>query len=145
MEELDQSLNLNNEDEEEVRLGFIKLIGEESDGYYRYEFIFTENVDEVWGEDFNIKPACLVNDLMVDDKYISEVHIVKMKIKLDLIQDNCCFSISDCYDGIIALAWENVDDYDEYPDERGRLFFRFGETLSQVENKLAMCNILMIN
>jgi len=144
MEELDQSLNLNNEDEEEVRLGFIKLIGEESDGYYRYEFIFTDNIDEFWGENFEYKPAGLVNGLLPDDKYISEIHIVKMKIKLDLIQNSCCFGFQDCTDGIIALAWENVDDYEEYPED-GRIFFRFGETLEEVENKLAMKNILMIN
>lgn len=145
MEELlDQSLNLNNENKEETRLCFIRLIGEENDGYYRYEFIFTDNIDEVWGEDFNVKPACLVNNLMVDEKYISEIHIVKMKIKLDLIQDNCCFSISDCYDGIIALAWQNLDQEEEYPED-GRIFFRFGETLEEVENKLAMKNVLMIN
>jgi hypothetical protein len=40
------------DDEIEVRLGFIRLIGEETDGYYRYEFIFTDNIDEFWGEDF---------------------------------------------------------------------------------------------
>lgn len=132
------------ENDETVYLCFIRLIGEENDGYYRYEFIFTDNVDEVFGENFNQKPACLVNGLIVDDKYITEIHIVKMKIKLDLIQDNCCFSISDSYDGIIALAWENVDGYDEYPDD-GRIFFRFGETLNEVDNKLAMKNILMLN
>lgn len=132
------------ENDETVYLCFIRLIGEENDGYYRYEFIFTDNVDEVFGENFNQKPACLVNGLIVDDKYITEIHIVKMKIKLDLIQDNCCFSISDSYDGIIALAWENVDGYDEYPDD-GRIFFRFGETLKEVDNKLAMKNILMLN
>jgi hypothetical protein len=144
MKELDQSLNLNNEDEEEVRLGFIKLIGEESDGYYRYEFIFTDNIDEFWGENFEYKPAGLVNGLLPDDKYISEIHIVKMKIKLDLIQNSCCFGFQDCTDGIIALAWENVDDYEEYPED-GRIFFRFGEALEEVENKLAMKSILMIN
>ncbi len=81
---------------------------------------------------------------MVSEEYIYEIHIVKMKIKLDLIQNNCCFSISDCYDGVIALAWENMDDYDEYPEE-GRIFFRFGETLEEVEDKLAIKNVLMLN
>lgn len=132
------------DDEIEVRLGFIRLIGEETDGYYRYEFIFTDNIDEFWGEDFNQKPACLVNNLTPKEDYITEIHIVKMKIKLDLIQDNCCFGFQDCTDGIIALAWENVDDYDEYPED-GRIFFRFGETLNEVENKLAIKNILMLN
>ncbi len=130
--------------EEEPKLGFIRLIGEESDGYYRYEFIFTNNINEFWGENFEYKPCCLCNGLTPDDKYIDEIHIVKMKIKLDLIQDNCCFSFSDATDGIIAIAWENMDNYDEYPEE-GRIFFMFGETLREVEDKLAVKNILMIN
>ena len=130
--------------EEEPKLGFIRLIGEESDGYYRYEFIFTNNINEFWGENFEYKPCCLCNGLTPDDKYISEIHIVKMKIKLDLIQNNCCFSFSDATDGIIAIAWENMDSYDEYPEE-GRIFFMFGETLNDVEDKLAVKSILMIN
>lgn len=144
MENLNHSLSLSNEEEEDVRLGFIRLIGEETDGYYRYEFIFTTNIDEFWGENFEYKPSCLVNNLIPYDKFITEIHIVKMKIKLDLIQNSCCFGFQDCTDGIIALAWENVDEYDEYPEE-GRLFFRFGETLEDVEDKLAVKNVLMIN
>ena len=126
------------------KLGFIRLIGEESDGYYRYEFIFTTNIDEFWGENFEYKPCCLCNGLTPDEKYVHEIHIVKMKIKLDLIQDNCCFSFSDATDGIIAIAWENMDSYDSYPDE-GRIFFMFGESLKDVEEKLAIKNVLMLN
>lgn len=134
----------NNDFDEKVSLCFINLVGEENDGFYRYEFIFTDNVENVFGENFDQKPACLVNELQVDDEYITEIHTVKMKIKLDLIQDNCCFSISDCYDGIVSLAWENMDDYEEYPED-GRLFFMFGESLSDVERKLAVKNVIMIN
>ena len=130
--------------DEKTYLCFINLVGEENDGYYRYEFIFTDNQDMVWGENFEHKPSCLVNNLMVNEEYVYEVHTVKTKIKLDLIQNNCCFSMSDCYDGIVALAWENLDDEEEYPED-GRLFFKFGETLEEVEEKLAMKNILMIN
>ena len=42
-----------NQDESEIKdvfLAFVRLIGEESDGYYRYEFIFTDRPDEVWGD-----------------------------------------------------------------------------------------------
>lgn len=130
-------------EEEEVRLCFIRLVGEENDGIFRYEFIFTNDIDTVFGNDFNHKPACLVNDLMVDDQYITEIHIVRMKIKLDLIQDSCCFSVSDSYDGIVAVAWQNIDDMIEFPED-GRIFFRFGETIEEVENKLAIKNVIMI-
>ena len=132
------------EDNETVYLCFIRLIGEENDGYYRYEFIFTNDIDNVWGEEFDQKPACLVNNLMVDDEFITEIHVVKMKTKLDLIQNNCCFSISDSYDGICSIAWENLDNETEYPED-GRIFFKFGETLEEVENKLSIKNVLMLN
>lgn len=128
----------------DVYLGFIRLIGEENDGYYRYEFIFTDNPDEAWGDGFEYKPCCLVNELMLSDEYITEIHIVKTKIKFDLIQDNCCFGMQDCMDGIVALAHQNIDDLSEYPED-GRLYFMFGETFNEVERKLALKNILMLN
>ena len=131
------------EENNKIYLCFIRLVGEENDGLYRYEFIFTDNVDEVWGEDFEIKPACLVNNIMVSEEYIYEIHVVKSKIKLDTIQESCCFSVSDSYDGIISIAWENLDEYDEYPED-GRLFFKFGETIEEVENKLAIKNIILM-
>jgi len=144
MSELTNIINnpKNYDDIKDVHLCFIRLIGEENDGVYRYEFIFTDNIDEVWGEGFDQKPACLVNDLMVEEQYVTEVHIVKTKIKLDLIQNNCCFSISDCYDGLVCLAGENLDEMEDYPED-GRIFFRFGESIDEVENKLAIKNILM--
>ena len=43
------------EDLKDVFLLFVRLIGEENDGYYRYEFIFTDNPDEAWGEDWEHK------------------------------------------------------------------------------------------
>lgn len=132
------------EELKDIFLCFIRLIGEENDGYYRYEFIFTDNIDEVWGEDWENKPAGLVNNLIPSDEYITEVHIVKTKIKFDLIQNNNCFGMQDCTDGIIALAYENIDDYSEYPSN-GRAYFMFGESIDEVERKLAMKNILFIN
>ena len=58
MEDKDRGLSeefLTNEEETEVKLGFIRLIGEETDGYYRYEFIFTDSIDVFWGENFEQK------------------------------------------------------------------------------------------
>ena len=129
--------------EDKVSLLFVRLIGEETGGIYRYEFMFTDNPDEAWGENWEYKPCCLVNDLMPSDEYISDVHIVKTKIKFDLIQDNCCFGMQDCLDGIVAIAFENIDDLEEYPDD-GRLVFMFGETYEDVERKLATKGVLMM-
>lgn len=135
-------MNQKTDDNENVYLCFVRLIGEENDGYYRYEFIFTDNVDEIFGENWEFKPCCLVNDLMPSDEYITEIHIVKTKIKFDLVQNNCCFGMQDCLDGIVAIAYENIDEYDDYPND-GRLVFMFGEDYDEVERKLAMKGVLM--
>ena len=134
----------NTQDNDQLYLGFIRLIGTEADGVYNYEFIFTNNIDEFWGENFEYKPCCLCNDLIPNDEYITEIHKIKTKIKFDLVQDNCCFSMQDCMDGIISLAWENIDEYEEYPED-GRLVFNFGESYDEVERKLALKNILIID
>ena len=55
-----------------------------------------------------------------------------------------CFGMQDAMDGIVAIAYENMDSYETYPED-GRLFFMFGETFEDVERKLAMKSILMIN
>ena len=134
----------NMQDDGKLYLGFIRLIGAESDGIDNYEFIFTNNIDEFWGENFEYKPCCLCNDLIPSDEYITEIHKIRTKLKFDLVQYNCCFSMQDCMDGIISLAWENIDEYEEYPED-GRLVFNFGESYDDVERKLALKNILIID
>ena len=86
----------------------------------------------------------MVNTIIPSDEYITEVHIVKTKIKFDLIQNNMCFGMQDAMDGIVSIAYENMDAYESYPDD-GRLFFMFGESFDEVERKLAMKSILMLN
>ena len=124
-------------------LGFISKVGEDNDGFYHYEFIFTDNPDEFWGEDFEEMPVCLNKDLRPADIYITEVHRIKTKIKLSLIQNNCCFSFQDAADDIVALGFEDIGDYDVYPDD-GRLVFFFRDTYEEVEEMLAKKNIIML-
>ena len=123
------------------KLCFIKSIGKENDGFYRYEFMFLNNIDEFQLEEDNY-PCCLAETIVPITN--TTIHVVKTKIKLDLIQDNCCFSFKHAIIGIVALGWEDISSYDEYPED-GRIFFKFGESLEEVENKLAMKNILMLD
>lgn len=132
-----------NLDDEILYLGFINYVGEENDGLKRYELIFTNNKEEFWGEDWDYQPAGLITDLKPLDEYITEIHHLKGKINLDLVQKNCCFSMQDCIDGICALAWENLDGYEEFPEE-GRLVLHFGETIDDVETKLSQKNLILM-
>lgn len=126
----------------EYKLGFINLVGTENDGNYLYELIFTDNPDEFWGDGFEYKPCCLYKGIKPDEKYAVEVVNIRTEIKLELIQDNCCFGMQDALDGIVAIAYQSLDGLDEYPED-GRLYFMFGETFEEVERKLAIKSILI--
>ena len=122
---------------------FINLVGKDLDGNYTYEFLFTPNSDTFWGTDFEYKPCGLCNGLVPFDDEDSTLYIIKTTIKLDLIQNSLCFGFQDCVDGIVAMAYENIDDLEEYP-QNGRLVIHFGESFEEVEEKLAEHNIIMV-
>lgn len=126
------------EEDEKLFLLFINYIGKDLDDKNLYEFLFgTEKQKEVfWGEDFEQKPAGICNDLTPMEDSFEDVRKIRVKFKLDLAKDSCCYSMSDCIDGVIALAWENIDNYDEYPTD-GRFIVQFGESFEVVEDKLA--------
>lgn len=129
-------------DKNQLYLAMVRRVGKNIDGQYRYEFIFTDNKEECWGDNFEVKPAGLCRNLELDDKYITKVITVNTDIKLDLVTECNCFSIQDAMDGIVAIAYENIDDYDEFPDN-GRLVMHFGEKIEEVARKMAIKNILL--
>ena len=125
-------------------------MGNDLDGRNIYQFLFgtDEQADVFWVEDFDVKPAGIVRNFFVDDSQYDDVRILKVyKIKLDLAQENTCFSMQDCRDNCVALAYENLDNLDNDPDfeypEDGRLVFHFGMTMLDVEMVLAKRNLQM--
>lgn len=131
--------------EEKLYLLFIRYIGQDIDDKHIYEFLFgdEDQRERFWGEDFDQKPSCLCNEMNPLEDTYEEVHKVKTKFRLDLAQDSCCHSMVDCIDGIIALGWENIDDYDEYPEE-GRIVFHFGDEFDEIEDRLARKGVLLL-
>lgn len=128
-------------EDEDLSLGFIKYVGKESGGINVYEFMFTIYPDEFWGEGYDIMPSGICNYLEPDFKYLQKIVKVRMTKTLELVQNNSCFSMQDCMDNIVALAWESLVGLEEYPDVR--LILHFGEKYEDVENKLAQCHILI--
>lgn len=125
------------------KLCFIKFSGTDIDGMNNYECLFTDKIDEFWGENFEYMPCCLCNGLIPYENSYSIVKTIKTKIKLNLIQDSCCFSYQDAIDNIVAIGYEDISEYDEYP-ENGRLILFFGETYDKFEEKIKNKNINII-
>ena len=125
-------------------LCLVNYIGKDIDEKNIYEFIFSEDIDAFWIENGEYKPCCLCKDLTPEENSYNLTKLIKTNLTLDLIQDSCCYSFSDCTDGIVSLAYENIDTYEEYP-ENGRLVLMYGEPYSDVEEKLSNKNIILEN
>lgn len=129
-------------DEEDLKLGFVRYVGKESGDINIYELIFTNQIDEFWGEGFNYAPASLCNYLVPHDKYVTKIQKIRTVLTFNLISDCGCFSMQDCMDGIVALAYESLVGLEEYPED-GRLVLNFGDSFDYVSEKLAKKHILM--
>ena len=90
---------------EELNLCFIKYVGTDIDELNTYEFLFTDKVDEFWGENFEYFPSCLCNELIPNSDDYCLVKTIKTDMVLSLVQNSCCFSYQDAIDGIVAIAY----------------------------------------
>lgn len=110
-------------------LCFVKFIGTDIDGLNIYEFLFTNTIDSFWGENFEVFPSCLCNELIPNESEYNLVQQIKTELKFNLAQESCCTSYQDAIDGIIAVAYYVFED--ESP-----LVFRFGDSLESVVSSL---------
>lgn len=109
------------------------MVGKDYKGNFLYEFIFSDTIKNIDGHEWDTFPASGRPEAP-HDNFIKKVGLLNSELKLDVIQNSDTFAVWDAIDGVIALAWENINAYDSYPDHR--LCFKFGETLEEVEAKL---------
>jgi hypothetical protein len=117
----------------DLYLIYVNYVGKNYKGDNIYEFIFSDSISKIDGEEWDTFPAS-GRPHPPHEIFIKSVGKLESKLNLDVIQNSDTFAVWDAIDGVIALAWENINDYDSYPDHR--LCFRFGESVSEVENKL---------
>jgi hypothetical protein len=118
---------------EKLYLIYINFIGKNYKGNFLYEFIFSDTLKDIDGEDWDTFPASGRPEPPYE-RLIKSVGALESELKLDVIQNSDTFAVWDAVDGVIALAWENINAYDSYPEHR--LCFRFGETKKEIEEKL---------
>lgn len=104
-------------------------------GVHEYEFYFAKKPDAFWGVGFDADFANK-DEVIPDEKTYDEVIRLKSTIPFFCAQNNKCFSMQHVVDGVIAVAFEDIIDYDEYP-EPYRIVFQYGESYTSVEEKLA--------
>lgn len=120
-------------EKENLYLIYVNLLGTDWKDDYIYEFIFSNTTDDVDGEDWDLYPAS-GQPSPPRKVLIKSVGVLTTKIKLSVIQNSDTFAVWDAIDGVCALAWEDLMEYDEYPERR--LVFKFGAEIKSVEDSL---------
>ena len=142
MKTLSENNNTNEVNDKELKIIYVLYIGKNADNDNIYHFLISEDSEMAWAEGWENKPACVMRDLTPEDDMYEYIAEIKTEVKLDLAQNNCCFSMQDCRDKIVALASENLEEAEEYPEE-GRIVIHFGDTVDEVEKMLAKRDILI--
>ena len=112
---------------------YVNKIGKDYKENYLYEFIFSDATKNIDGDDWDTFPAS-GRPSAPHDHFIKKVGRLESEIKFDVVQDSDTFAVWDAVDEVIALAWENINAYDSYPEKR--ICFKFGEPMNEVESKL---------
>lgn len=123
-------------------LVFVNELGPNYRGDNIYEFIFSNKVDDVWGDMWDSKPS---NGYPTppDIEHIKKVGILKNdKISLSVIQKSDYFSMIDAIDDVVSLAWENESDNVNFNLVK-RLVFRYGDSEDVIKNKLYERDIVL--
>lgn len=117
----------------ELYLIYIHEVGFDHEGKYFYEFIFSDTIDDVGDDTWGEYPAS-GNPTPPHSDFIKQVGKIELDNNMFVAQNNEQFSMWDAIDGVIPLAWENIDGLEEYP--QNRLVFPFGMLSSEVSDKL---------
>ena len=117
----------------ELYLIYVHEIGFDHEDKYFYEFLFSDTKDDIDADGWDSYPAS-GNPSAPTGDLIKEVGKVELDGNLIVAQNNEQFSMWDATDGIIPLAWENIDGMEEYPENR--LVFPFGISMTAVNDIL---------
>ena len=121
---------------------FVNELGPNYKGENIYEFIFSEEINELWGEDWDSVPAH-GKPGPPEMVYVNKVGVLaRSNVKLELIQNSDYFGMEHALDKVIALGWETFEDSDNLI-ENERLVFHFGDTLKETENKLYARDLIL--
>jgi hypothetical protein len=114
---------------------YVNELGPNYKGDNIYEFIFSDSLENVWGDSWESKPS---NGYPSPPnlEFIKKVGVLKNDtISMTVIQNSDFFSMIDAIDGVIALSWEDENDDINF-ETKTRLVFCYGEKEEIVKNKL---------
>ena len=121
---------------EEV-LVYVRPAFKNTDGTYEYELFFSDTPDFVWGPAWDVDNPSLNGDITPEESTYSSVYMVKTTLPLKTAEETSCYSMEYATYKILALAWIDIENLEEYP-EHGRTALHFGDSLESVGVKFAL-------
>ena len=113
---------------------YINGLGSNYRGENIYEFIFSDTTEDIWGENWEARPANGYPS-PPDIEHVKKVGVLTNgNVTLELVQQSDVFSVQDSIDDVIALGWEKEDEIDFSLVKR--LVFRYGDQEQIVKDKL---------
>ncbi len=116
-------------------LVYVRPAFKNTDGTFEYEFFFSETPDFVWGPFWDIDNPSINGDITPEESTYSTIRRVQTTLPLKTAEETSCYSMEYATYGILALAWIDIENLDEYP-EHGRMTLHFGESFDSVQEKL---------
>lgn len=120
--------------ENDLNLIYIHNVGLTAENKFQYDFYFIPKNLTLCNENWQNEIAGLFNEKFIPDENTKTYSLIT-NIPLGLITNNLCLGMKHAIDGVVALAWEDISDYEEYPEE-GRLILYYGMTLNEVKKIL---------
>lgn len=114
-------------------LVYINKIGTSFNGENIFEFLFTEDIEnmehpESWYDSTSLSDK---KDLAPEEDYIDLIgHLKTTDVDLELIQDLGIFDVYNAVEGIVSLGWENFGVDSDFDD---RMIFKYGQEKEVVE------------
>ena len=125
-----------------IHLVYVNGLGPNYKGDNMYEFIFSDDIKNVWGDGWEAKPS---NGYPKppEMEFIKKVGLLKnTSLEFELVQNSDFFSFMDSMDDVVSLAWEKENEYVDFTTTK-RLVFRFGESEQEVKDKLYERDIVL--
>lgn len=123
------------ENEDKLRLVYVKNSGKNTDGTFVYDFFFSETPEYVWGPAWDVDNPSSNGDIMPDQTTYSVVKQVITDLPIKTAEETTCYSMEYATYGILALCWIDIENLEVYP-EHGRISMLFGDSFYSVEDKL---------
>ena len=123
-----------------IHLVYVNGLGPNYKGDNMYEFIFSDDIKNVWGDGWDSKPS---NGYPKppEMEFIKKVGLLKnTSLEFELVQNSDFFM--DSMDDVVSLAWEKENEYVDFTMTK-RLVFRFGESEQEVKDKLYERDIVL--